>query len=66
MNAATDRPDGLTDAAVKPRRTPTDYERGYLEGLQAFAHMRDGVLYVGTTGKTLRQAMRQFMDEVDL
>lgn len=60
----TDRPDDLSDADVCPRRSLTDYERGYLVGIQEYAHMRDGVHYVGTTGRTLRQAMRSFLDEV--
>ena len=62
--APPDRPDGLDDAAILPRRTLTDYERGYIEGMFAYAFMRDGIYYLGTTGKTYRQAVRAFLDEV--
>jgi hypothetical protein len=61
------RSDKLGDEDVKPKRVLTDYERGYLDGLITFAwHDRDepGVLKVGTTGTTLRRAMRDFMDEI--
>lgn len=32
------------------------YYQGVREGLQRYAHWRDGVQYVGTTGRTLEQA----------
>jgi hypothetical protein len=38
----------------------TDYERGWVDGVLAYAHMRDGVYYVGTTGSTLDNALRSF------
>ena len=34
------------------------YVRGLCDGLAAYAHMKDGTYYVGTTGKTLRQAVK--------
>lgn len=33
------------------------YYQGLREGVSLFAHWRDGVQYVGTTGKTLKQAL---------
>lgn len=59
-----DRPDNLSADDVQPTRPLTDYESGYMEGLATYAHMRDGVLYVGTTGKTLRRAARDYLDAV--
>jgi hypothetical protein len=35
----------------------TDYERGYLDGLTAYAWMKNGVYYVGTSGVTLADAI---------
>ena len=32
------------------------YYQGVREGLQRYAHWRDGEQYVGTTGRTLKQA----------
>lgn len=32
------------------------YYQGVREGIQRYAHWRDGVQYVGTTGRTLKQA----------
>lgn len=37
------------------------YKRGFLNGIEAYAWMKDGVYYVGSTGKTLREAQ----DEVE-
>lgn len=37
------------------------YFRGVRDGIQRFAYWKDGVQYVGTTGRSLRQAL----DEVD-
>ena len=37
------------------------YFDGVLEGISQFAHWKDGVQYVGTCGKTLKQAK----DEVE-
>lgn len=33
------------------------YYQGLREGVSLFAHWRNGVQYVGTTGKTLKQAL---------
>ena len=35
------------------------YYDGLKEGVWRFAHMKDGVYYVGTTGKTLREAQAE-------
>lgn len=40
-----------------------DYEQGYIDGLTAFAWWKDGVQYVGTTGMTLEQAIRDFLKQ---
>lgn len=32
------------------------YDRGFEDGLAAYAWWKDGVCYVGTTGRTLNQA----------
>ena len=50
---------GAIDQALKADLT--DYERGWIEGVYEFAHMRDGVLYVGTMGRTLDQVIRHFL-----
>lgn len=36
-----------------------EYHRGFLDGLAAYAHSKDGAHYVGMTGKTLREAGAQ-------
>lgn len=33
------------------------YDTGFIDGLEAYAHWHDGVLCVGTTGKTLAEAI---------
>jgi hypothetical protein len=33
------------------------YYKGLREGVQLYAHWRDGVQYVGTTGRTLKTAI---------
>jgi hypothetical protein len=33
------------------------YYQGLREGIELYAHWKDGVQYVGTTGKTLKQAL---------
>lgn len=35
------------------------YKLGFVNGLQCFAHWKDGVEYVGTCGKTLRAAIEK-------
>lgn len=39
------------------------YERGFIEGLLAYAWWKDGRMQVGTTGTTLAQAVRRFFEE---
>jgi hypothetical protein len=33
--------------------------KGYIDGLRAFAHWKDGVQYVGTCGTTLKEAIEE-------
>lgn len=35
------------------------YRLGYLHGITAHAHMKDGITYVGTTGRSLALAKAQ-------
>ena len=35
------------------------YHEGLREGLEMYAHWKDGVQYVGTCGKTLKQALAE-------
>lgn len=35
------------------------YKQGFIDGMTAHAHWRDGVQYVGTTGTTLAKAVDQ-------
>ena len=41
----------------------TAYYEGLREGVWRFAWMKDGVYYVGTTGKTLKQALADIETE---
>jgi hypothetical protein len=41
----------------------TEYERGFLDGLWAYAWSKDGAVYVGTTGTTYRRAAERFLHE---
>ena len=34
------------------------YYNGIREGIEQYAHWKDGVQYVGTTGKTLKDALK--------
>lgn len=36
------------------------YREGYLYALWTFAHWKDGITYVGSTGKTYNQARLEF------
>jgi len=40
-----------------------DYERGYLDGLEIYCWYKDGVRYVGTTGRTLNAAAMSFVED---
>jgi len=39
------------------------YYKGVREGINRYAHWRDGVQYVGTTGRTLNQAIAELQQE---
>lgn len=39
------------------------YYQGLREGLEMYAHWKDGVQYVGTTGKTLKVALAEIQVE---
>lgn len=41
------------------------YYSGLREGVSRFAHWKDGVQYVGTTGKTLKAALAEIQAEED-
>jgi hypothetical protein len=48
--------------------TIRSFYQGLRQGVQMYAHWRDGVQYVGTTGKTLRDAIKHIdeLEEKDL
>lgn len=39
------------------------YYSGLRDGIKMYAHWRDGLEYVGTTGKSLQSAMKELNDE---
>lgn len=39
------------------------YYKGMREGVAMYAHWKDGVQYVGTTGRTLHQAIAELQQE---
>ena len=39
------------------------YYQGLREGVEQYAHWRDGLQYVGTTGRTLKQALATIHQE---
>ena len=39
------------------------YYKGVREGINRYAHWKDGVQYVGTTGRTLHQAIAELQQE---
>jgi hypothetical protein len=53
------------DAAETARygRTLTDFERGYISGLTAYAWWKDGTEYVGSCGTTKARAIDEFISE---
>lgn len=51
------------DDALAKHEPLDEYERGYVDGLYQYAWHKDGVLYVGTTGRTLGAAVDQFLTE---
>ena len=40
-----------------------EYYNGLADGVSRFAHWKDGVQYVGTCGKTLKQALEEIKVE---
>jgi hypothetical protein len=43
-----------------PTHDPTsEYDRGFMDALRCFAHWKCGVVYVGTTGRTLADAIEK-------
>ena len=51
-------PDTTTPKVPDPLN---DYERGYLDGLEAYAWWKDGEMQVGTCGTTLKEAKAKFL-----
>lgn len=48
------------NAALRERLEAAEkdaYKRGFIDGIRAYAHHKDGVQYVGTTGRTLKDAV---------
>lgn len=39
------------------------YYKGLVDGVSYYAHWKDGVQYVGTTGKTLKKALEEIANE---
>lgn len=39
------------------------FKNGRKEGIKEYSWMKDGVTYIGTTGKTLKQALKEVDDE---
>lgn len=57
----SERPSMIEKSA--PRQL-TPYQEGYLDGLAAFTHWKDGQQFVGTGGKTLAEAVDEFLSKV--
>ncbi len=49
-----------TDNARTQAAPNADYRKGFEDGIRCFAWWKDGVEYVGTTGKTLKLALAEF------
>lgn len=47
---------------LKEREINAKYD-GMIEGISLYAHWKDGVQYVGTTGKTLKKALEDVEKE---
>jgi len=43
---------------MKTQTKRSDYDQGFIDGLNAYASWKDGIKYVGTTGTTLKQAVQ--------
>ena len=39
----------------------TDYQRGFYDGLKAYAYSQNGILYVGNSGRSLESAVHKFL-----
>jgi hypothetical protein len=39
------------------------YKKGLIDGISMYSWMKDGVTYVGTTGKTLKKAIDEINNE---
>ena len=48
---------------MNKKQTARWFYEGTREGVRAYAHWRDGVQYVGTTGTTLAQALERIDSE---
>lgn len=46
-------------AIAKTPEAINAYYDGLCDGIYAYAYMKDGVYYVGTTGRTLKQALEE-------
>lgn len=56
-----DQPEKYDD--VLKEFEPLDlYERGYVDGLRAWAWWKDGRMHVGTSGTSLATAVRRFLE----
>jgi len=43
--------------SVLLRKVMDRYTKGFIDGIKAFAYMKNGAYYVGTNGKTLEEAI---------
>lgn len=41
----------------------SEYERGFYDALWLYAWWKDGVLYVGSTGRTFKEAWEDFISK---
>lgn len=59
-------PDAGNERQLGPNEVPdvtSPYLRGYLKALYDYAWWKDGTLYVGSTGKTWREARDEVLAE---
>ena len=62
--AAWEKPAADEGVVATPARTElvlTEYQRGYVDGLTAFAWWKSGEQFVGTSGTTLKHAIKKFL-----
>lgn len=45
------------------KETKEWYKKGLIDGIRKYAWLRDGVQYVGTTGKTLKEAIEEIQND---